>query len=347
MDKRVGRNRLFLSRLFADWFPGHAIIMEPEPVASGLRGDLTCSAEPVTAWLDWGQRSYEAMLQSLETFDDDSVPHVRIATGTQLFAAAFGCKVHVYEDSPPCALPRVHTAAEADQLEPPAPDAGPLGRVLEFGRLMADRLGQDVPIRVPDIQSPFDIAALIWRKQDLYTAMHDAPDAVRRLVAKCETLLTGFLRLFRREFAECSFAHCPTAWAPPELGCWLSEDEAGSMSTAMFEEFCLPSLMSLSDAFGGLFVHCCADADHQYASFRKIPNLRGMNRVFQASGPRPAIEAFTPDTVLMVAWTDLAGCRELLDQALPGTRYLFNMPWQPVDEARRTYEQMRDWCPRR
>ena len=113
----------------------------------------------------------------------------------------------------------------------------------------------------------------------------------------------------------------------------------------MFEEFCLPSLADLSRRFGGLFVHCCAAADHQYAGFRKIPNLRGLNRVFQAPGPRPAIEAFSGHTVLMVAWTSEPGPYDMLDMARPGTRFLFNMGAQPLDEARGTFERLRARCP--
>jgi hypothetical protein len=351
VDSRLARNRRFLTDLFAGPFRGHAIIVDHEPIPSPFPGDVACPGHPVTDWLDHGLRSYEAEVQTLEEFDDDNVPCVRIGTGTQVFAAAFGCPVHLFEGSNAAALPLVTTADEADALPQPDPHAPPLDRVYEYGRLMRERLGPEAPIRVPDIQSPFDIAALVWRKEALFLAMMDRPDAVKRLVAKCHELLKSFLTEFRHEFADgparsASFAHCPNAWAPPELGCWLSEDEAGAMSTAMFEEFCLPSLTDLSETFGGLFVHCCATADHQYGSFKKIPNLRGMNRVFQAPGPRPAIEAFSGQAVLMVAWTGEQQAHEMLDMALPNTRFLFNLPYQPLDEAKRTYARLRERCPR-
>ena len=77
-------------------------------------------------------------------------------------------------------------------------------------------------------------------------------------------LLAGFWDAFKVRVPECNLVHCPSYWAPPELGCSLSEDEAGCMSTRMFEEFCLPGLVDLAERFGGMFVHCCADADHQH-----------------------------------------------------------------------------------
>ena len=106
------------------------------------------------------------------------------------------------------------------------------------------------------------------------------------------------------------------------------------MSVAMFEEFCLPELVELSEKFGGMFMHCCAAADHQYPSFRKIPNLRGLNRVFQAPGPRPAIEAFAGETVLMVAWTHEEKAREILAMAQPESRFLFSMSAASLEEAK-------------
>jgi len=346
MDCRIAANRRFLTDLFAGPFPGHAVIMNPLPVPWDLPGDVSCSPEPVARWLDLSLRRYEAELTMLEAVPHDGVPVARIPTGTQLFAAAFGCNVHIYPDSPACALPLVETADEADALLAPSLSAPPLARVFELGRLLRERLGPDVPINVPDMQSPFDIAALVWRKEALYMALVDSPDAVRRLVERCRRLLTDFLQAFMREFGECCLAHCPNAWAPPELGCWLSEDEAGCMSTAMFQEFCIPPLTEMSHTFGGMFVHCCATADYQYESLKRIPNLRGMNRVFQSPGPRPAIEAFTPDTVLMVAWTDESGCASMLDMALPETRFLFNMDAPTHDDAKALFARMRERCPR-
>ncbi len=348
MDARTARNRRFLTDLFAGPVPGHAIIMDPEPRENALQrfGDFTLGLRPQAEWLAYLLRDYEDRFRWHEALDDDSVPYVKLSTGTQLFAAAFGCPVHVYEDSPPAAPPLVTTPEEADRLTVPGLDAAPLARVFEMVRLVRERVGPDVPISVPDIQSAFDIAALIWRKEDLYVATKLAPDAVQRLVEKCQALLIRFFDAFMREVGEVNLCHCPTAWAPPALGVWLSEDEAGAMSVRMFEAFCLPGLVELSERYGGLFVHCCATADHQYGSFKKIPNLRGMNRVFQKPGPRPAVEAFSGQTVLMMAWIEEDTAHEMLDMARPDTRFLFNTPGRPLDEAKATLERLREHCAR-
>jgi hypothetical protein len=48
----------------------------------------------------------------------------------------------------------------------------------------------------------------------------------------------------------------------------------------------------------------------------------------------------------MVAWTDEEGVGNMLNMALPNTRFLFNMPAQPLAESRRTYDRLREHCPR-
>jgi hypothetical protein len=71
-----------------------------------------------------------------------------------------------------------------------------------------------------------------------------------------------------------------------------------------------------------------------------------MNRVFQSPGPRPAIEAFSGSTVLVMAWVGEQDVSKLLDMSLPDTRFLFNMGAQPIEESKRTYERLRLRCPR-
>ena len=322
-------------------------MMDPVmPETDWSKGDFSCSELPVEDWVPTLVRAYRDRVRWHEATGDDAVPYVQLLTGTGIFASAFGCEVHLLADSPPFALPVVSRAEEADRLPYPTLNARPIERVFRMIELLRRELGDETVIGVPDIQSPFDIAALIWRKEDLFCAMYESPESVKRLTSQCQTLLTEFLDEFKRQVPNPNLIHCPYTWAPPELGCSLSEDEAGSVNQEMFEEFCLPSLVEMSEHFGGMFVHCCATADHQYEQFNKIPNLRGINRVFQAPGPRPAIEAFENRTVLVMAWLDETAAGGLLDQALPGTRFLFNISPLPIEEAKRAYDRLRERCPR-
>lgn len=330
----------YLRAFFSDETDGHAIIMNPAEDARGPVGDYTLSDRPVSEWRDPMLRRYEAELEWHEKTGDDSVPYVGMNANTAVFAAAFGCPVHSYEgiNANAAAMPAVDTAAEADALpEPDIEQAPTLRRTMELARVMADALGADVPVGVPDIQSPFDIAAMVWRKEEFFIACMTEPEAVRRLVEKCERLLVRFLDRYLAELPSVNMVHCPRAWCPPELGIWLSEDEVGSISPAVFEELSLPSLTRLSERYGGITLHCCAVAEHQYPSFRKLPGLRGWQRVFaDPGGPRTALEAW-PDKPFVVAWHTEQAAREL-KQISPDTRFLINM------DAEDTPEQSRETC---
>lgn len=341
MTSRETQNRRLLTDLFSGHPTRHAIIMDPPGIDFGIPTDYSVPGTPIRDWLPIKLRAYEEMLNWSERIGDDSVPYVRMTTNTGIFASAFGCAIRPCLDSLPCAVPMVRTAEEADALSMPDLNASSLSRFFEMADMVREDVGPEVPIGVPDIQSAFDIAALVWNKEDMFVAMHENPDAVKRLADKCQALLKMFFDEFRTRFPENNPCHCPTAWAPPELGCWLSEDEAGSLSTPMFEEFCLPYLIDLSESYGGLSMHSCAAVDHQYGSFNKIPNLRGLNRVFQKPGSLPAIRAFSGKTVLVMAWVFEADVNALLDMAQPDTRFLFNIPNMPFDDARRLHDRLR------
>lgn len=112
-------------------------------------------------------------------------PH---STGTHLYATAFGCPVHRYPDSNPCALPSVRTAAEADRIEVPDLWKVPsLYRVFELAAALRSEFGPEVLLGPPDKQTGFDTACLIWERTGIYAALatDKEKDAAKRLTAKC------------------------------------------------------------------------------------------------------------------------------------------------------------------
>jgi hypothetical protein len=294
----------------------------------GLEGDFTLSDRPIAEWVPKYAECYRRDVALAELPGNDNVPLVKLSTGTQIYAAAFGCPVHTYADNPPCALPRVRTADEADKLS--VPDIWKtrgLYRIFELGYALQKELGKDIYLGPCDMQTGFDTASLVWNKEDFFYAMADDDEkpAVKRLIDKCAALYKDVLLALRREFPRMSPCHCPEAWCPPELGPWMSNDECGAMSVAMFEEFCLPEMIDLAETFGGIGMHCCADAEHQFASFRKIPNFYAFNRVSAKRGYMPLISSFAGQTfpVHCLCWMGPQEMRELVRGADPAMRFVF------------------------
>jgi hypothetical protein len=357
MSSRVEQNKAFLSNIFRRGpFQGHGFVCRPAqvPVYEGPDNDFTTSDRPVSEWVPWAVENYRRKVELLEAVPSDEVPTCDMTTGTHVFAAAFGCPVHRSPDTNPCALPLVTTAAEADAVEEPDIWSSPsLYRVFELADAVRRELGPDVPLGPCDKQTGFDTACLIWEKTGIYTAMltPEEKDSVKRLTAKCTRLLIRVIRELQKEFPTMSMRGCPGVWTPPDMPPWYSNDECGAFGTDLFEEFCLPELVELSDAFGGLGMHCCADADHQFPLFRRIPGFYAFNRVAAKQGKRgfaPMLEELggADGPVHVLSWISDEITEDLMRTAPEGTRFVFAKLGVDADGAKEWLDRMLVLSPR-
>ncbi|HCE44307.1 MAG TPA: hypothetical protein DET40_12230 [Lentisphaeria bacterium] len=347
MNARSRRNQEFLRNIYRKGpFQGHGFFCMPNYFTKPEypKGDYTISDEPVSRWISPLVDHYNKHMKFLEAVGDHSVPTVKLVTGTHIYAAAFGCEIHRFEGSNPAALPCVANAEEADKLSEPDIWKSPtLYRVFELAEALRKELGPDVPFGPPDMQTGFDTAAIVWNKEDFFCSMMLEPDAVKRLVAKCASLFKKFLCELRREFPNLSPAHCPTTWAPPEMGPWLSNDECGAFNGESFQEFCLPEMIDLAETFGGLGMHCCAAAEHQFECFKRIPGFYAFNRVpAGGKGFDTSVDAFGGEKgpVLSLAWLDEATIERLIRNS-PGTaRFIFHASFDEIGQAKSWFERM-------
>jgi hypothetical protein len=250
--------------------------------------------------IEWAWEKYQRHLARIEWLEDDSIPYLDVYTGTEIFAAAFGCEVYRPEDSMPFALPKIYRAGEVAQLKVPDLDVPPLAILFEIADELRRRAGEEAIVRLVDIQSPMDIAALIWDKNDLYVGIIETPGAVKELASKVGELMTKFLDEWFARYSREFIAHYPTYYMPQ--GITLSEDEVGAVDEGMFVEFYLPELLKLSERYGGIGIHCCADARHQWDNFRRVSDLRLLNLVQPVDELRAAYEFFADHVPQMHSW---------------------------------------------
>ena len=222
---------------------------------------------------NWAE--YKLMCRKAELVDDDHVPYLPNLTGTEIFAEAFGCEVHRPDDTMPFALPLVRSAAEADRLKTPELSTSSLAYLFDIADELHRRGGPDALMQLVDIQSPMDVVALIWDKADLFCAMSETPDSVKTLAIKVRSLLVSFMDEWFKRYGTTFVAHYPEYIM--HGGITMSVDEVGAVSPEMFREFFSDELAAVSGRFGGLGVHCCADARHQWGNFRDVPGLKVMN----------------------------------------------------------------------
>jgi len=227
------------------------------------------------ARVDYALREHEKQLRRAEVLHDDLVPHLNVLTGTEIFAEAFGCQVHRPEGNMPCAMPLIHTAEEVKKIKVPRLEDTPLMELFDIADALREKADCDAVLRIPDIQSPMDIAALVWEKSEMLLAMVLEPEAVEELARKAAQLLTAFLDQWFTRYGTEYVAHCPDYFIGNGIS--VSEDEVGIVSGDMFEQFFRPHLVALSERYHGLGIHCCADARHQWDNFNRLPNLRLLN----------------------------------------------------------------------
>ncbi len=255
--------------------PGFCFIVRGDDPAKALPPAPLPWPNKIKERLEYIWQAYQRDCERAAVVRDDLVPYLNMMTGTEIFAEAFGCSVHRPADSNPFALPLIRTAEEVAALKVPELSASSLAYLFDLADELRRRAGPGAVFHLVDIQSPMDIAALIWEKSAFYLAMLESPEAVKELAAKVRELLTAFLDEWFRRYGAEYVAHYPDYFMSG--GMTLSEDEVGAVSAENFVEFFRPELAALSDRYGGLGVHCCADARHQWPNFRSLPGLRLLN----------------------------------------------------------------------
>ena len=328
-------------------FPGHGVrVNPPSPLDQEIlrHGSIEDRAQ-------MGKRALEHDLMCLEQVGDDRVPMLHCWTGTEVFAAAFGCPVQLPDHSMPFALPAVYTAQDADKLTEPGLFQGMLGDMFRLADRMVELCGPHYPVRICDVQSPFDIAALIWEKEAFFAALVEAPDVVHRLLRKVTDTLIRFIRTFRDRYPNACLVHYPDVWMPSSWGMCLSEDDCGSISTRHFGEFCLPYLLELGREFGGISMHSCAASQHQWGHFLKLPDIRYLNLHHPPTSLQVSIDTFSDRAVLIPGTSlgqayDLDFIRECLRRARPDTRFFFSLGAESFDQARDLARDIKQLCGR-
>ena len=226
---------------------------------------------------EWAYQVYMEKMEDMEAIPDDSLPYLPMHTGTEIFAEAFGCRVHRPDDNNPFALPLIHSAEEFYKIKKPRLEDTRLVILFDMADHLLARAGKDALMCLPDIQTPVDIAALIWEKSDFYAAMIETPELVKELASMVKELLFEFCDEWFRRYGKEFISHFPDYYMP--YGITMSEDEVGAVSSGMYQEFFQQELVEFSARYGAIGIHCCADSLHQWENFKKIPNLKMLNLV--------------------------------------------------------------------
>lgn len=251
------------------------------PIRSALFS--TEGKDTVKARLHDPDKFLAAQLEEIEgqsRLRGDLVPALCPTLGVIAIPSAFGAEVVWWENDFPAVRPLIGDDIDAvRRLRRPLTSDGQLGRILAYTRIFLDRTEGRVPIRLGDIQGPLDNAALLFGHTSFLEALLTAPREVHRLLDMITDLMIEFataqreiVRAAGAEFVPSSFQ----PWIPDGRGLSVANDVAVMLSPGLHDEFGVPYLNRLSDAFGGVYIHSCGDWTHLFPSLEKVRVLRGL-----------------------------------------------------------------------
>lgn len=282
--------RDFLTRLWAlgnDDRPGYLVgyvgprVKGGSPVRSALFS--TEGKDTVKARLLDPGKFLEAQIEEIEgqsKLRGDLVPALCPTLGVVAVPSAFGAEVVWWENDFPAVRPLIGDRPDkVRDLARPRVTDGELGRILAYARDFLERTGGRMPIRLGDIQGPLDNAALIFGHTAFLEALITAPREVHRLLDMITDLMIEFAAAQRDIVRAAGAEFVPSAfqpWLPDGQGLSVANDVAVMLSPALHDEFGVPYLNRLSEAFGGVYIHSCGDWTHLFPSLEKIRGLKGL-----------------------------------------------------------------------
>jgi hypothetical protein len=251
------------------------------------------------------EKFLRAQLEEIEgqmAFRGDLVPALSPALGVVGIPSAFGCEVVWHERDFPSVKPlNMESLKAVHDLPVPGVTDGLLGRVLEYIDYFTRRTGGTFPVRMGDIQGPLDSAALILGHSRFLLALKSHPGEAHAILEKVTDLTIAFAGEMRRRATDRHAEFVPSLfqpWIPDGLGISVSNDECVMISPTLHDQFSLPYLNQISEAFGGIYLHSCGRWTHQLAALRRIRSLRGLEFGASEAPFEPVLEYFGGKTVL-------------------------------------------------
>jgi len=179
-------------------------------------------------------------------------------------------------------------------------------RALDMFRVIRGRLAtDDVYLRMPDLQGPVSTLAMLFEDQaEMMVAMIEQPEAVHEALRRVTDVMIAIVSRFRAEAGPEKVIGpiWPHISLPDGKGIGITQDYMPLLGPDLYKEFELPCLKRISDAFGGVFIHCCggcawhfdnlATSGVEVIGFECCNDHAPMEELFAAFGQRIAINSF-------------------------------------------------------
>ncbi len=181
-------------------------------------------------------------------------------------------------------------------MKPRVATDGELARILAYTRYFIEPTGGAIPITAGGHAGPPRFGGAHARARHVpRLALYTHPADMHRLLGMVTDLTIRFAKAQRELCRALGGEFVPSMfqpWMPDGIGVSISNDECALVSAAMHDEFSVPYINRISEAFGGVYIHSCGAWAHQIPSLKKVKNLRGLEFGASEAPFEPVLEEF-------------------------------------------------------
>lgn len=210
--------------------------------------------------------------------ETDYVPYLDPFEGVTILSEAFGCNIRIPDNGDPYVEDAViKNINDVYDIKKPARDNNVYERVFNTLSFFEEKTGFQIPVGATDPQGPLNVASLILDNNEFLIACITNKKEIHYLL---NMITDAFIEFYTMQYEKLKNPAFPVHSFPlvdSNDGISVSDDEAILLSPDLFEEFGLPCLNRISDAFGGLYYHCCGDFGPMLGNILKIKGLRAIN----------------------------------------------------------------------
>ena len=227
--------------------------------------------------VEYQARGYERHLAEI---DDDLVPYFMPWLGVGVLASAFGCETALSPgqgNDPAVAGPCIHSPADAARLKRPDPyKDGWMPRVLET--IDYARAHSDLPVGLTDMQGPLDTLGQMCGQAQLFAWMYEEPQMVHDLFTVVTDAFIDWVKVQKVHIGEpLDRSNGLQGVGASAIGVWESDDDMVMVGPKLSQEFVVPGVSRIFEAFGGGSVHFCGKGFHHLDNILRIGDVRVVN----------------------------------------------------------------------
>jgi hypothetical protein len=243
---------------------------------------------------------------------DDYVPSLSPGLRQGLIPTAYGAE-EIWDGTHFWVKPMIDSAAEFRSLaHPDFTRAGVAAKILDDTRFYRAATQGRLPVQMPDMQGPLDLASNFLGTERLIEEMYDHPEDVDALLDCMADDFIEFMRLEQQAAQGCLVPiHChPMVWLPYDRAMALSEDLLAVISPRLYPRFGVPANERVARAFGHIIIHSCGSIEHTLQPLAKTQGLLGLNFGVSETDIHKVAEQFGNRIVIVVHGTPVT-CNHL------------------------------------